>query len=76
MLICAFTRILSIDIELHVSGTNRYFRKVAERMNIETTFIDATDLDLVRTSMKPNTKVRLPRGRQQIFSVVLYIRRG
>ena len=43
------------------SGTNRYFRKVADRMNIETTFIDATDPGLVRASMKPNTKVRLNR---------------
>lgn len=38
-------------------GTNRYFRKVAERMNIQPTFVDATDLALVRTSMKPNTKL-------------------
>jgi len=38
-------------------GTNRYFRKVAERMNIQATFVDATDLALVRASMKPNTKV-------------------
>jgi len=44
------------------SGTNRYFRKVANRMNIETTFIDATDLELVRASMKHNTKVRLNRS--------------
>lgn len=38
-------------------GTNRYFRKVAERMNIETSFVDATDVELVRASMKPNTKL-------------------
>ena len=43
---------------LYVSGTNRYFRKVAEHMNIHTTFVDATDVECVRASMKPNTKVR------------------
>ena len=40
------------------SGTNRYFRKVAERMNLQTSFVDATDVECFRASMKPNTKVR------------------
>jgi len=44
-------------------------------MNIETTFMDATDLDLFRSSMKPNTKVRLPTERQQTFLIVWSVRR-
>lgn len=39
------------------SGSNRYFRKVAERMNIHTTFVDLSNLDAVKSSIKPNTKV-------------------
>ena len=38
-------------------GTNRYFRKVASRMQIETTFVDATDPEEVRKALKPNTKM-------------------
>ena len=40
------------------SGTNRYFSKVAKpHMGIETTFVDATDLDKLKNAIKPNTKV-------------------
>jgi len=50
----------SVDVhDLYVPGTNRYFRKVAERMNIQTSFIDATDLECVRAAMKCNTKVSM-----------------
>jgi len=49
--------LLMLHVMLCLVGTNRYFRKVAERMNIQTTFVDATDLELFRASMKPNTKV-------------------
>jgi len=38
-------------------GTNRYFRKVAQRMNIEISFVDATDPEKVREAIKPNTKL-------------------
>lgn len=38
-------------------GSNRYFRKVAERMNIHTTFADLSNLDAVKSSIKPNTKM-------------------
>ena len=48
---------LLVPVTFYSVGTNRYFRKVAERMNIQTTFVDATDLGLVRASMRPNTKV-------------------
>lgn len=38
-------------------GTNRYFRKVADRMNVQTSFVDATDVEKVRSSLRPNTKM-------------------
>ena len=38
-------------------GTNRYFRQVAARMQIETTFVDATDPEEVRKALRPNTKM-------------------
>ena len=38
-------------------GTNRYLRKVAERMNIHTTFVDATDPENVASAIRENTKV-------------------
>merc|ERR1711931_32709 len=38
-------------------GTNRYFRKVASRMNIETTFVDATNPSNIEAAIKPNTKM-------------------
>ena len=40
-------------------GTNRYFSKVASRFKIETTFVDATNVENVKNAMKPNTKVSL-----------------
>ena len=38
-------------------GTNRYLRKVADRMNIKTTFVDATDPENVDKAIQENTKV-------------------
>jgi len=38
-------------------GTNRYFRKVASRMNIETSFVDATVPERVAAAIRPNTKM-------------------
>ncbi|XP_050362949.1 cystathionine gamma-lyase [Nymphalis io] len=38
-------------------GTNRLFRKVAERFGIETTFVDFTNLELLEKSIKKNTKM-------------------
>lgn len=38
-------------------GTNRYFSKCAGRMNIETTFVDATDVNNIAKAIKPNTKL-------------------
>jgi cystathionine gamma-lyase len=38
-------------------GTNRYFRKVASRMNLSVDFVDATDSNKVKAVMKPNTKM-------------------
>jgi len=38
-------------------GTNRYLRKVAERMNIHTTFVDATDPENVASAIRENTKL-------------------
>lgn len=38
-------------------GSNRYFRKVAGRFNVETTFVDMTDLKKVKSSLTPKTKM-------------------
>lgn len=41
-------------------GTNRYLRKVADRMNIKTTFVDATNPENVEKAIQENTKVCFP----------------
>lgn len=38
-------------------GTNRYLRKVADRMNIKTTFVDATNPKNVEDALQENTKL-------------------
>merc|ERR1711953_1047395 len=38
-------------------GTNRYFRKVASKMGIETSFVDATNAQKVAEAIKPNTRM-------------------
>ena len=38
-------------------GTNRYFRRVAANMGIETSFVDATDPQKVAEAIKPNTRM-------------------
>merc|ERR1712045_405732 len=38
-------------------GTNRYFRRVASNMGIETSFVDATDPQKVAAAIKPNTRM-------------------
>lgn len=38
-------------------GTNRYLRQIAERMNISTTFVDATNVQQLKNAMKSNTKM-------------------
>ncbi|MFE5318652.1 trans-sulfuration enzyme family protein [Paenibacillus sp. NPDC056579] len=38
-------------------GTYRLLSTIMNRMNIETTFVDTTDLDKVKAALKPNTKV-------------------
>ena len=38
-------------------GTNRYLRKVADRMNIKTTFVDATNPENVENAIQENTRV-------------------
>ncbi|XP_066299514.1 cystathionine gamma-lyase-like [Branchiostoma lanceolatum] len=38
-------------------GTNRYFRRVASRNGIETSFVDCTDAANVAAALKPNTKM-------------------
>merc|ERR1712055_154537 len=58
----ALTHLLSagdhiVSMDDVYGGTNRYFRKVASRMNIETTFVDATDPTKIETAIKPNTKM-------------------
>jgi len=38
-------------------GTNRFFSKIATRQGIEVDFIDATDVNKVKKTIKPNTKM-------------------
>ena len=38
-------------------GTNRYFRRVASNMGIETSFVDATNPQKVAEAIKPNTRM-------------------
>ncbi len=40
-------------------GTYRLLTTVLNRLNIETTFVDMTDLDAVKAALKPNTKAVL-----------------
>ena len=54
-MLSAGDHIVSMD-DLY-GGTNRYLRKVAERMNITTTFVDATVPENVEKAIQENTKV-------------------
>ena len=38
-------------------GSNRYFRKVASKLGIETTFVDATDPNNIENAVRSNTKM-------------------
>jgi cystathionine gamma-lyase len=37
-------------------GTNRYFTHVASKFNVETSFVECTNLDTFRAAIKDNTK--------------------
>merc|ERR1719410_2179765 len=54
-LLSAGDHVISMD-DLY-GGTNRYFRKVAARMNIETSFVDATNPKSIEAAIRPNTKM-------------------
>jgi len=54
-LLSAGDHIVSMD-DLY-GGTNRYLRKVADRMNIKTTFVDATVPENVEKAIQENTRV-------------------
>ncbi|KAJ4449857.1 hypothetical protein ANN_01263 [Periplaneta americana] len=46
-----------ISVDDVYGGTYRYFSKVAARMNVETSYIDATDPSNLEAAIKPNTKL-------------------
>ena len=54
-MLSAGDHIVSMD-DLY-GGTNRFLRKVADRMNIKTTFVDARDPENVEKAIQENTKV-------------------
>lgn len=54
-LLSAGDHVISMD-DLY-GGTNRYFRKVAARMNIETSFVDATNPKNIEAAIRPNTRM-------------------
>ena len=56
-LLSAGDHIVSMD-DLY-GGTNRFLRKIADRMNIKTTFVDARDPENVEKAIQENTKVFL-----------------
>jgi len=58
----AITHLLSagdhiVSMDDVYGGTNRYFRKVASRMNIQTSFVDATTPSKVKDAIQPNTRM-------------------
>ena len=58
----AITHLLSagdhiVSMDDVYGGTNRYFRQVAARMNIQTTFVDATDPAKLDGAIRDNTKM-------------------
>lgn len=54
-LLSAGDHLISMD-DLY-GGTNRYFRRVATRLGIEVTFVDAVDPNKVKAALKSNTKM-------------------
>merc|ERR1711862_135730 len=54
-LLSAGDHVISMD-DLY-GRTNRYFRKVAARMNIETSFVDATNPKNIEAAIRPNTRM-------------------
>ena len=59
-----------ITVDYLFLGTNRYFSRVAAtQMGIEISFVDVTDLDKLKSAIKPNTKVWIP-----CFSILLKYR--
>ena len=54
-MLSAGDHIVSMD-DLY-GGTNRFLRKVADRMGIKTTFVDARDPENVEKAIQENTKV-------------------
>jgi len=58
----ALTQLLSagdhiVSMDDVYGGTNRFFRRIASRMGIETSFVDATDPTKVAEAIRPNTKM-------------------
>ena len=54
-LLSAGDHIVSMD-DIY-GGTNRFFRKVASRMNIETSFVDAMIASNIEDAIRPNTRM-------------------
>ena len=54
-LLSAGDHIVSMD-DIY-GGTNRFFRKVASRMNIETSFVDAMVASNIEDAIRPNTRM-------------------
>lgn len=71
-LLSAGDHIVSMD-DLY-GGTNRYLRKVADRMNIKTTFVDATNPENVEKAIQENTKVfTFSISKATVFSWSLFV---
>jgi O-acetylhomoserine/O-acetylserine sulfhydrylase-like pyridoxal-dependent enzyme len=61
--VCSIVQLLScgdhiVAMDDLYGGTSNYLKQIAERMNIKTTFVDATDADNVENAIQENTRVR------------------
>ena len=61
--VCSIVQLLScgdhiVAMDDLYGGTSNYLKQIAKRMNIETTFVDATDAENVENVIQENTRVR------------------
>ena len=61
-------------------GTNRYFRKIASKSGIETSYVDATNPTNIERAIKPSTKMvfcyfglKIKAVKSDIFIVFFYL---
>ncbi len=53
-------------------GTNRYFRQIASKFNIDASFVDMTDAENVKNAMKPTTRVSSSSSKNLLSKMDVY----